>query len=141
MTEKETELLDTGMIRLQGVNFETGKSDLLPESFTVLDQVGAVLRRWPQLQVEVGGHTDARGSAAANQTLSEARANAVRTYLLGKFTDIQGAQLSAKGYGESRPIAPNNSALNMAKNRRVEFVVLNKDVLKKEVEKRRLLTK
>ena len=141
VTEKETELLDTGMIRLQGVNFETGKSDVLPESFTVLDQVGAVLRRWPQLQVEVGGHTDARGSAAANQKLSDARANSVRTYLLGKFPEIQGTQLSAKGYGESRPIAPNNNALNMAKNRRVEFVVLNKDVLKREREKRDLLKK
>ncbi len=141
VTERETELLDTGMIRLQGVNFETGKADLLPESFGILDDVGAILRKWPQLQVEVGGHTDSRGAAAANQSLSEARANAVRTYLLEKFPDIQGSQLTAKGYGESKPVAPNKGAANLAKNRRVEFVVLNKDVLKKEIEHRRTLQK
>ena len=107
VTEKETELLDTGMIRLQNVNFETGKSDLLPESFPILDDVGPILRKWPQLQIEVGGHTDSRGTTARNQTLSEARANAVRNYLLKKFPDIVASQLSAKGYGESRPIAPN----------------------------------
>jgi OOP family OmpA-OmpF porin len=141
VTEKETQLLDTGMIRLQGVNFETGKADLLPESYSVLDEVGTVLRKWPQLNIEVGGHTDARGSAATNQKLSEARAASVRKYLLDKFTDIKPEQLTAKGYGESKPVAPNNNALNMSKNRRVEFVVLNKDVLKKEIEKRRMLTK
>ncbi len=141
VTEVETELLDTGMIRLQNVNFETGKADLLPESLPILDQVGPILRKWPQLQIEVGGHTDSRGSAAKNQVLSEARANAVRDYLLKKYPDIAPSQLTAKGYGESKPIAPNNNALNMAKNRRVEFVVLNKDVLKKEVEKRKLLQK
>jgi len=141
VTEKETQLLDTGMIRLQGVNFETGKADLLPESHQALNEVGAVLRKWSQLQIEIGGHTDSRGTAASNQKLSEARAESVRSYLLGKFPDIQPSQLSSKGYGEARPIAPNNNALNMAKNRRVEFVVLNKDVLKKEIEKRKMLTK
>jgi outer membrane protein OmpA-like peptidoglycan-associated protein len=141
VTERETQLLDTGMIRLQGVNFETGKADLLPESFPILDEVGTILRKWPQLQIEVGGHTDARGTAAANQSLSEARANSVRGYLLEHFSDIKAEQLSARGYGEAKPIAPNNNQLNMAKNRRVEFVVLNKDVLKNEVERRKLLQK
>ena len=141
VTEKETQLLDTGMIRLQGVNFETGKADLLPESYPALNEVGTVLRKWQQLQIEVGGHTDSRGTAATNQKLSEARAESVRSYLLSTFSDIQPSQLSSKGYGEARPIAPNNNALNMAKNRRVEFVVTNKDVLKKEIEKRKMLTK
>ena len=141
VTEKETELFDTGMIRLQGVNFEPGKSDLLPESLPILDQVGPILLKWPQLQIEVGGHTDSRGSTERNQVLSEARATAVREYLMLKFPGIAGDQLTAKGYGLSRPVAPNTNALNMAKNRRVEFVVLNTDVLKREVERRRLLQK
>jgi outer membrane protein OmpA-like peptidoglycan-associated protein len=139
VTEKETELLDTGMIRLQDVNFETAKSDLLPESFTVLDAVGTLLARWPELQIEIGGHTDSRGSNAANQKLSEARAKSVLSYLLGKFTGLKPEQFTTKGYGESRPVVPNNNELNMAKNRRVEFVVLNKDVLRRETERRRLL--
>ena len=56
-------------------------------------------------------------------------------------SDIQANQVTSKGYGSSKPIAPNTNALNMAKNRRVEFVVLNKDVLKKESEKRKMLQK
>ena len=139
--EKETEMLDTGMIRLQDVNFETGKATLLAESLPVLDVVGAILKKWPELRIEIGGHTDARGSNAANQKLSEARAQSVLSYLTQKYPELKAEQFAAKGYGESRPVAPNTTALNMAKNRRVEFVVMNKDVLKKETERRRLLQK
>jgi OmpA-OmpF porin, OOP family len=137
--ERETELLDTGMIRLQNVNFETAKADLLPESGPVLDVVGQVLTRWPELKIEIGGHTDFRGSDAYNQKLSDARAHSVLTYLQQHFPALKAEQFTAKGYGEGRPIAPNDTPLNMAKNRRVEFVVLNKDVLKRESERRRLL--
>ena len=58
-----------------------------------------------------------------------------------RTADLAADQLSTKGYGPSKPIVPNNTALNMSKNRRVEFVVLNKDVLKKEIERRRMLQK
>jgi outer membrane protein OmpA-like peptidoglycan-associated protein len=139
VTERETELLDTGMIRLQNVNFETNKSDILPDSYPTLDAVGTLLTRWPQLKLEIGGHTDSRGSAAANQKLSEARAEAVRTYLTGKFAQLAPGQFTVKGYGEAKPVVRNTSELNWAKNRRVEFVVINKDVLRKEIERRRLL--
>jgi OOP family OmpA-OmpF porin len=139
--EKETELLDTGMIRLNNVNFETGKAVLLPEDFPTLDVVGQVLTRWPDLRIEIGGHTDSRGGVAYNQKLSEARASSVLTYLVQKFPNLKAEQFTAKGYGKSRPLAPNTTALGMAKNRRVEFVVQNKDVLKKEIERRRLLQK
>jgi outer membrane protein OmpA-like peptidoglycan-associated protein len=139
--QRETELLDTGMIRLRNVNFATGKADLLPDSYASLDVAGGVLAKWPELKIEIGGHTDSRGSAKANQKLSEARAKSVRTYLLGKYPTLKSSQLTAKGYGSSRPIVPNNSEANMAKNRRVEFVVLNKDVLKREVERRRAIPK
>ena len=141
VTEKETELLDTGMIRLNNVNFATGKSELLAEDFPTLDVVGQVMMKWPQLNVEIGGHTDNTGSATLNQTLSEARAGAVLKYLLDKFPGLNDAQFSAKGYGLSKPLVPNNNALNRAKNRRVEFTVLNKETLKKEVERRKLLQK
>jgi outer membrane protein OmpA-like peptidoglycan-associated protein len=137
--EKETEMLDTGMIRLQNVNFATGKSDLLPEDLPTLDVVGQVLTKWPELKVEVGGHTDSRGTDARNQALSEARAKSVLAYIEQKFPTLKPEQLTAKGYGEARPIAPNNNALNMARNRRVEFVVINKDLLKREIERRRML--
>ena len=140
VTERETELLDTGMIRLQDINFVTAKADLLPESLPRLDIVGQVLTKWPELKIEIGGHADSRGTAKYNQTLSEARVQSVLNYLVQKF-NLKPEQFTARGYGESKPLVPNTSDLNMAKNRRVEFVVLNKDVLKKEVERRRLLEK
>jgi len=139
MLEKETELLDTGMMRLHDINFETGKAELTPESFEVLDIVGQVLVKWPDLKIEVGGHTDSRGTEARNQALSEARASTVLAYLTQKFPTLKPGQYTVRGYGESKPVAPNTTALNLAKNRRVEFVVLNKDVLRRQVQRRRML--
>ena len=141
VTEKETEMLDTGMIRLQNVNFETGKATLLPDSYAALDEVGGILLKWPQLSIEIGGHTDSRGRAEKNQMLSEARAKSVKDYLVDKFPGLATAQLSTKGYGSNRPLVPNTSALNMSKNRRVEFKVMNREALKKEIERRKMLKK
>jgi outer membrane protein OmpA-like peptidoglycan-associated protein len=128
--QRETELLDTGMIRLQDVHFETAKSNILPESYHALDVVGEVLAKWPQLKIEVGGHCDSRGTDAYNLGLSRRRVASVRSYLLAKFPKLEAAQMTSKGYGESRPLVPNDSPANMAQNRRVEFVVINKEVLK-----------
>ena len=128
--QRETELLDTGMIRLQDIKFETAKSNILPESRHNLDVVGEVLSKWPQLQIEIGGHCDSRGSDAYNLALSRRRVTSVRAYLLQHFPKLEAKQLIAKGYGESQPLVPNTSPENMAQNRRVEFKVLNKEVLK-----------
>jgi outer membrane protein OmpA-like peptidoglycan-associated protein len=139
VNEKETELLETGMIRLQGINFATGKSAILPESESVLDEVGNILARWPELRIEIGGHTDSQGSAAKNQQLSKARATAVLEYLMFKFPELNPGQFTAVGYGASRPIASNTTQLGKAKNRRVEFKVLNKEALKHEKTQQRTL--
>ena len=92
--------------------------------------VGEVLNKWPQLKIEIDGHTDSRGSDAYNLGLSRRRAAAVRVYLLDHFPHLRPEQLTTKGYGESKPLVPNTSPANMAQNRRVEFTVLNKEVLK-----------
>ena len=139
VSEKETQLLDTGLLRLNNVNFDTGKSTIKPESYAVLDEVGQILARWDELKIEVGGHTDSQGDAAKNQKLSEDRAQAVADYLLSKFIDIARDQFTVKGYGEGQPIADNKAAAGRAENRRVEFKVLNKEVLKKEIDKQRML--
>jgi outer membrane protein OmpA-like peptidoglycan-associated protein len=141
VTEKETEMLDTGMIRLQNVNFETGRATLLPDSYAALDEVGGILLKWPQLSIEIGGHTDSRGRADKNQVLSENRAKSVKDYLVDKFPGLATAQVTTRGYGSNRPLVPNTSALNMSKNRRVEFKVLNREALKKEIERRKMLKK
>lgn len=141
VNEKETQLLDTGMIRLNNVNFESGKADLRPESFAVLDEVGTILTQWPQLQIEIGGHTDSVGDDAYNRNLSQRRAQSVMDYLRGKFAGLGESQYTVMGYGESQPVAKNTTRDGRALNRRVEFKVLNTDVLKKEVEQRKLLRK
>jgi outer membrane protein OmpA-like peptidoglycan-associated protein len=123
------------MIRLQDVNFDSGKSTLKPESHTVLDEVGEILARWTDLRIEIGGHTDSQGTEEFNQTLSEARARAVLQYLLTRFPTLKAEQLTSAGYGESTSIAPNDTAVNRAKNRRVEFKVLNTEVLRRETQK------
>jgi outer membrane protein OmpA-like peptidoglycan-associated protein len=139
VTERETEMLDTGMIRLQNINFETGKADLPPDALPQLDIVGQLLTKWPELKIEIGGHTDSRGSVAYNQKLSEARMDSVLSYLIRRFPNLKAEQFTTMGYGESKPLVPNVGALNMAKNRRVEFKVMNTEVLKREVERRKLL--
>ena len=137
----ETEMMETGMIRLQDVNFDTGKATIKPESFSVLDDIGQILGHWPQLRIEIGGHTDSRGTDAKNQQLSEARAKAVRDYLTNKFPELNAEQFTAVGYGERQPIATNTTVLGRAKNRRVEFKVLNKEALKHETTKQQFVPK
>jgi outer membrane protein OmpA-like peptidoglycan-associated protein len=141
LSEREHELLDKGRITTREIHFETAKWDILPESRPVLDDIGKVLIQWPQLRIEIGGHADARGSDAYNMNLTQKRAQAVLDYLIQNFPQIKGDQYVAKGYGESTPVASNKTVEGMAKNRRVEFKVLNTEELSKERERRRLLQK
>ena len=127
----EMELLDTGRIRLSNVNFDFDKATIRPDAFGILDTVGRVLTKWPGLRIEIGGHTDSRGSDAYNHALSHRRAASVRAYLLAHFSQFKSSQLTAKGYGESVPLVANDSPANMQLNRRVEFVVLNREMLQR----------
>lgn len=141
LTERETELLDKGRITTREIHFETAKWDILPESRPVLDEIGKILIQWPQLKIEIGGHADARGSDAYNMDLTQKRAQAVLDYLVQGFPQIKGDQYTAVGYGERKPVASNKTVEGMARNRRVEFKVLNTEELRKERERRRLLQK
>lgn len=131
VSEKEAELLDTGTLRLENVLFETNSATLKPESFPVLNEVGEILVKWPQLKIEIGGHTDAQGTDEYNLDLSRRRAQSVLDYLTERFGSIKAGQYTVKGYGEAQPVATNDTREGRAKNRRVEFKVLNKEVLKK----------
>lgn len=125
----EMELLNTGMIVLSNVHFDYDKSTIRPDAFAVLDTVGRVLTKWPGLKLEVGGHTDSRGSAAYNHALSHRRAQSVRAYLLAHFKEFDATQLTATGYGEEQPLVPNTTEANMQLNRRVVFKALNREIL------------
>lgn len=111
-------------IDLRGVNFEFDRSTLDGQSTAVLDEAVSILQRYPDLRVEVAGHTDSIGSESYNQGLSERRADAVYQYLIGRGVD-QSRLSGPNGYGETRPIAPNDSAEGRAKNRRTELNVEN----------------
>jgi outer membrane protein OmpA-like peptidoglycan-associated protein len=108
---------------LQGVNFQTGKATLLPESQAILDRVAESLNNNPDVNVEVGGHTDSQGSRATNRRLSLARAFTVREYLITK--GVSAARITAKGYGPDQPVASNATASGRAANRRVELTRTN----------------
>ena len=108
---------------LEGVNFRFDSAELTNESSAILDDVAASLKDWPEVRVEVGGHTDSMGEDAYNQSLSERRAGAVRDYLISK--GIAADRLTARGYGESQPISDNATAEGRAKNRRVELTKLD----------------
>lgn len=104
---------------LRGVTFETGRSALRPDSYTVLDIVAASLIANPDIRIEIAGHTDSTGSAATNMRLSQARADAVRAYLASN--GVAPDRMVARGYGPAEPIAPNTTADGRAQNRRVEL--------------------
>jgi outer membrane protein OmpA-like peptidoglycan-associated protein len=106
-------------IRLEGVNFESGSANFTPESLNVLNGVAGVLGRFPDLNLEIAGHTDNTGSRDLNIELSSIRATAVRNYLIEK--GIPGERLTAVGYGPDQPVAGNGTPDGRAMNRRVEL--------------------
>ena len=111
-------------IRLQNIYFDTGKATIKPESYPILDRVAEFLKANPKAIVEIQGHTDSVGSASYNMRLSQARAEAVRNYLI-TYHHIDPSRLIAKGYGETMPIADNTTREGRAMNRRVEFKIIS----------------
>ena len=107
----------------ENVYFNENKTNIDPVAAKALDADGAILKDNPNLKVEIGGHTDAVGSEAARQKISEKRAESVKKYLMDKF-NISGDRMTTKGYGSQKPIADNKSKEGRAKNRRVEFRVI-----------------
>lgn len=105
---------------LEGVNFDFDKSAIRQEDLDSIDKDVASLDSWGNVNIEVAGHTDSRGSDEYNMKLSQRRANAVRNYLASK--GIAADRLFAKGYGESQPVADNATDEGRFKNRRVELV-------------------
>lgn len=125
ITYVQRTLLETGLFQGIDVIFETDKSVLLPSSAPLLDDIGRLLASYPALELAVEGHTDSVGSEPYNQTLSEARAAAVRTYVLERFPTVDESRLTVRGFGETRPLASNATPTGRALNRRVVFRVLN----------------
>jgi outer membrane protein OmpA-like peptidoglycan-associated protein len=112
--------LQDGKIVSNGIRFDVGKASLRPESMGVLNEIYKMLSEHPDVAVSVEGHTDSDGDNGLNQKLSEDRAQTVMEQLVSM--GISQERLSFKGYGESKPVAPNDTPEGKASNRRVEFL-------------------
>jgi len=105
-----------------GITFATDSANVQPQFRPTLDQVADVLREYDQTYIDVYGHTDSTGSDAYNQTLSERRAGAVASYLSTK--GVQSARIGTRGFGETQPIASNETEEGRSENRRVEIKIV-----------------
>ena len=106
---------------LQGIQFESGKDVIKTTSYPVLNEIVQAMEENPYYMLEINGHTDNVGKPESNQLLSEKRANAVKKYLENK--GISENRITARGFGDTKPVVPNTTAANKAQNRRVEFIV------------------
>jgi outer membrane protein OmpA-like peptidoglycan-associated protein len=114
-------LSTTGRASTHGILFDTGSDRIRPESTPTLKEIGDMLKSHPDLKLTIEGHTDNVGAAAANQTLSDKRAAAVKQYLVSTY-GIDAARLATKGFGSSKPVASNDTPEGRQNNRRVELV-------------------
>lgn len=112
------------VIRLNNIFFEFGKATLLEESYLELNRLVNLLNENPEMQIAIAGHTDNVGSDSANQQLSQERASAVLDFLTSK--EIDADRLTSIGYGETQPVATNETDEGRASNRRVEFKIVSK---------------
>jgi outer membrane protein OmpA-like peptidoglycan-associated protein len=109
-------------LNLQVINFPTGSADLPADSYDFLNKAAAGLKAAPAgAVIDVGGHTDNTGDASANRTLSQQRADAVRNYLVQQ--GVNPGMLTATGYGDTKPVASNDTDEGRFHNRRIEFSV------------------
>lgn len=110
------------VIRLKAMRFPVGKDLIMPDNYALLSQVRNAIRIFDQAQVVIEGHTDSTGSAAINEQLSQKRAEAVRQYFIASEA-LRADQVTAIGYGSERPLAPNDSAVGRAINRRIDVLI------------------
>ncbi len=111
----------TGVI--QGINFKTASAEILPGSFAILDRALKVLQDYPDVNLEISGHTDSKGKASYNLNLSQRRADSVKLYFVSR--GVASSRLNSVGFGKDRPIADNSTASGRATNRRTEFRLIN----------------
>ena len=109
-------------IRLVGLSFASGSATITPSHYPLLEKVESAIDVFPRSDLIIEGHTDSYGSDATNQTLSQSRADAVQQYMLNAMR-IPSTRLTATGYGETQPIANNETAQGRARNRRIDIVI------------------
>jgi len=119
--DTRSKLLTEGRLITYGIAFDVNNAEIKPESYGTLKSIADVLTENPGVNVRIVGHTDSDGDDSANLALSKRRAESVKNELIKTF-GIEAARMETEGAGESRPVAANDTAVNKAKNRRVEFI-------------------
>jgi len=114
-------IAEKGRVATQGIYFDTGSDRIRPESAPTLKEIGDMLKEHADLKIAIEGHTDNVGAAASNQALSEKRAASVRQFLIDNYS-VDGARLTAKGLGSTKPVGSNDTPEGRQTNRRVELV-------------------
>jgi OOP family OmpA-OmpF porin len=123
LAEEELLELTSFLGEFSDAYFEFDDYRIGPASFSILEKIVDIMNRYPSIRLEIAAHTDNMGSFEYNMNLSQKRAQSMVDYLVTRGIDA--ARLEGKGYGESRPIAPNNTEEGRMINRRVEFIILN----------------
>ena len=118
--EVQTEIND--ILKVENIQFEVDSSIITPQGIETVKKIYGILKKYPNIKIEIGGHTDSDGDAAYNRQLSQERVDMVKKALV-EF-GLDGSRFTTKGYGESKPLVPNDSPENKAKNRRVEFIII-----------------
>ncbi|HXW59909.1 MAG TPA: OmpA family protein, partial [Myxococcota bacterium] len=125
--KKEAEVVKRGndiIIRAYGFYFPSGKADLQPRNFSLLNKIVTAILKFPKSDIEVEGHTDSLGSKSLNMHLSEQRAKNIADFLV-KLAGINASRVSSVGVGGERPIASNKTEEGRALNRRIEIIIKN----------------
>ena len=120
--KKEVQTEINNILQAENIEFEVDSSTITPKGIETIKKIYAILKKYPDIKVEIAGHTDSDGDAAYNKQLSQERVDMVKKALV-EF-GLDGNRFTTKGYGESKPLVPNDSPENKAKNRRVEFIII-----------------
>jgi outer membrane protein OmpA-like peptidoglycan-associated protein len=115
------------------VLFAFDKADLTEKSMATIRDLATILNKYPDTDLTIQGHTDSKGTEAYNQELSEKRAGSVAGYL--KTQGVSGSRITSVGYGETKPVASNETASGRAENRRVTFVIVANEKMKNDAKK------
>ena len=110
------------ILRLVGLSFDSGKADIKPDGVTLLNKVEKAIDVFPQSEIVIEGHTDSFGGDESNQRLSQSRADAVQHYMINAMR-IPSYRMIATGYGETNPVANNETEAGRARNRRIDIVI------------------
>ena len=113
---------NTIILRLVGLTFDSGQSQIRPQNFTLLAKVEKAIDVFPRSELTIEGHTDSHGGDDSNQKLSQERAESVQQYMINAMR-IPTYRLIATGYGETRPVASNETPSGRERNRRIDIII------------------